>query len=221
MSDTKRMTLYEMALERLRKKEEVSPELKIFNPLKAKIGDFVSIDAADLSGTNFLVTELDVYKQLIGSETFEFTDYPLRDGDKWVTVRVNPVANPDPYSHKHYNVLVLYPDFEMQYDEEFCKNILNSGGPLEVKDGEGRVLATYNRLFDGATEPVVCEVMVLKDLSKPLERETVSCWDFGRNLEDKSCEFYFVEMNNNDHMFQMFRGIEVSEKDITLLPISK
>lgn len=218
MSDDKRgMTLWEIAREALKKNQEKPPEFKLFNPLKAKLGDFVSIEAEGVSGINFTVFEIAVYKRIIHGESFEFTEYILRDGDKWVTVRVNPIADPDQFSKKHYDVLMLSPDYEMDYDGGLHNQILNAGLPLEVKDDKDEILATYCRLVEGMRDPYHCEVTVLKDKDKPPSIESIDYWDFGRHLGDGTCEFYFVELNNtHGHMFQMFKGVEISEKDITI-----
>lgn len=220
MADDKQgMTLWEIACQSFKSQQEEPPEFKIFNPLKAKLGDFIAIEAADVSGTNFVVCEIDLYKRVVHGETFESVDYVLRDGDRWAYLRVNPIADPDQFSQRHYNVLLLFPDFEMAYDEGLHNQILNAGLPLEVKDDKGKVMATYARLVEGMKNPHHCEVTVLKDRTKLPTTELVDSWDFGRNLEDNSCEFYFVELNKTQgNMFQMFRGVEISEKDVTILP---
>lgn len=217
--DKKGMTLWELARQSFQKKQEEPPEFKIFNPLKAKLDDFVAIEAADVSGTNFTVSEIDPYKRVRHGETFESVDYVLRDGDRWVYLRVNPVADADKFSQKHYDVLLLFPDYQMDYDKELIDNILNAGLPLEVRDDKGEVMATYTRLVEGMKRPDSCEVTVLKDRTKPSTTEIVYSWDFGRNLENGSCEFYFVELNETQgNIIQMLRGVEISEKDVTILP---
>ncbi len=215
----KRMTLWEILKEKMSGEKEEPQELKVFNPLKAKIGDFVSIDFADLGGKNFTVVEIDVYKREIGGEIFEFADYILREGDIWVHLRVYPISNADPYSHKHCDSLILFPDFEMAYDKNFHEVILPSG-ILEVKNENNNILATYNRR-DNLKEPFEAEVKVIEDSAKPPKIENWHFWDFERQTEDKKIEYYFVEMNTENGWFQMYRGFEVSEKDILVMPCQK
>ncbi len=213
------ITLWQLLKEKVKSEKEEPSEFKIFNPLKGKIGDFVSIEAVDLYGKNFLISEIDVYKTVIGGKIFESCDYILREGENWVTLRVLPLSNPDPYSHKHATALVLFPDSEMEYDKKFHKKILPAG-TLEVKDTGKNLSAVYTRC-NGIKEPYTAEVAALKDPAQEPEKESLVYWDFERKTDDGKIEYYFVEMNSGTGWFQMFRGFEVSEKDVTLLPAGK
>lgn len=208
-------TLFELAIEALQKKEPA--EFGIFNPLKARIGDFVKIDAEGVPSDAILgIVEIDAYKRVVRG-TFQFTDYVLREGDTWVTVRVNPLANPDPRSQKHFCVLVLFPDTEMGFDENFLK-ILNSGEPLEVREGD-KIIATYDRLVKDEKEPDDCTVTCMEDPGQSPKIEFIDSWAFIRDIGDNTPEFYFVEMNRSQgNIFQTFRGVEITESDVTIFP---
>ncbi len=218
---TERQTLWQMLAKKIKGEQEELEEFKVFNPLKGKVGDFISIEAEDLSGINFSIVEIDACKRKIGEEIFELTDYVLRDGETWVYLRVYPITNPEPYSHKHADVLLLSLDCEMEYNENFHKEILPNG-ILEVRDGEGKIIATYTRR-GGLKEPQDAEITIIKveDRKQIINEESVQCWDFERQLEDGSLEYYFVEMNNDTGCSQMFKGIEISEKDIIIFSENK
>lgn len=221
MSTSERgMTLWEVGVEWVKGVQGKDlPESKIFNPLKANLGDFISIAAVGLSGMNFvIVAEIDEYERTIGNKTYRFADYILRNGDEWFTLRVNPVEDADPYSQKHFDLLLLYPDAEFEYNENLHKNVLPTG-VLEVRDESGNVIATYQRL-GGLTDPHEAKVTALKDRTKTPEVEHFHYWDFCR-ANDGTTEYYFVEMNKETGWFQMFRGVELFEKDVLLTPHKK
>ncbi len=214
----KGMTLWEIIKDKISGGKEEPLEFNFFNPLKAKLGDFVSIETAELSGKNFTLVETDIYKRKILGENFEFANYIFREGDNWVHLRVFPLTNPEPYSYKHCDVMVVFPDFEMPYDQNFYEIILPSG-ILEVKDGQGNLMATYNRR-ENLKDPIFAEVTVIDNADNQPKIESWDCWDFERDTaQDK--EYYFVEMDLKTKSFQMFWGREISEKDIIIFPSEK
>lgn len=208
-------TLWELLKDYFQNEQEEPEELKIFNPLKLKIGDFVSIDAAGLFGKQLVVSELDVYERKIGGEKFEFVNYVLLDDENNpVNLRIHPIKNSDPYAKQHCDALVVLPDFEMAYDKGFHENVLPTG-VLEVKDDKGNVLATYQRVGE-SKESYLATVTVLDNPDNAPKREKYSYWDYIREV-DGSTEFYFVEMNDETGWIQMFKGVPVSEPDVKVL----
>lgn len=209
-------TLWELLKDYFQNEQkEQSEELKIFNPLRLKIGDFVSIDAAGLFGRQLVVSELDVYERKIGNERFEFVNYVLLDDEtKPVNLRIHPIKGSDPYAKQHCDAMVVLPDFEMAYDKVFHENILPAG-ILEVKDNQGNLLATYQRVGE-SKEPYLATVTVLDNPNQPPKKEKYSYWDYVRDIGG-SAEFYFVEMNEESGWIQMFKGFQVSELDVKVL----
>lgn len=182
-----------------------------YNPLNAEIGGFVSIPLQDLSGRQFSLVEIDDYARHIANKKFQFADYICQDGDTWITLRANPITGGDPYSTKKLNILGLYPHREFDYDEEFHKEILPTG-TIEVKDDDGKVIATYMRL-NNLKDPYTAEVYAFKDKSEPYEVGECDYWDFAREVDGKT-EFYFVEMDKENGTFTTYRGVEVESVDI-------
>ncbi len=215
MSEEKGMTLWEILKDKISGEKEEPLEFKFFNPLKAKLGDFVSIETAELGGKNLALAEIDIYKREILDEKFEFANYILREGDNWVHLRIFPLTNPNPYSHKHCDVMVVFPDFEMPYDQNFHEVILPSG-ILEVKDDKGSLIATYTRR-ENLKDPILAEVAVIDHTDNQPKIEQWHCWDFERDTSEGK-EYYFVEMDFKTKSFQMFWGREISEKDVIILP---
>jgi hypothetical protein len=189
--------------------------LKVYNPFSLKPMDFVTVDDV-LNGvreTRYQVTEVDVYRRTIGDRTFESVDYVLHDaaGDAWLTMRVSEDAGtPD---NKQRTILLLFPDYEGEYDEDLHKRVLPSG-ILELKNDQGELLARYERL-NGLKDPYRADVLVL-DADGPPRHESFDYWDFGRERDGRQ-EFYFVEMNTETGVIQTWRAAETSESELAFL----
>ena len=210
-----RQTAWEIMRDFFQDKKEKPQELQIFNPLGLKIGDFVSIDIEGLFGEQFPVTEIRENTTGVGEKDFVHTDFVLAtEGDETVYLRLNPVVNSDPYAKKHCDMLVLFPDAEMRHDEDFYKNTLSTG-ILEVNE-DGVVIATYERIRK-KKDPFQAIVKVVDKQGQPPRVERISYWDYDRDTEDGTKEFYFVEMNEETGFFKMFRGVPVFEESVKFL----
>ena len=194
--------------------------LRVYNPFALKPADFVTVDDVlnGISKTTYQVTEIDVYRRTIGEKTFESVDYVLQDSkeanDNWLTLRVSETgALPSAAGPAERTILLLFPDYEGEYDEDLHKQVLPSG-ILEIKDDHGEVLAHYERLH-GLTDPYRADVLVLAADAQP-RHESYDYWDFGRK-QDARDEFYFVEMNTENGMFQTWRAVETTENELSFL----
>jgi len=191
--------------------------LQVYNPFALKPADFVTVDDVlnGVSKTTYQVTELDVYRRTIGDKTFESVDYVLQDSngtdDSWLTLRVSESAASPGATQR--TILLLFPDYEGEYDEELHKQVLPSG-ILEIKDDQGQILARYERLH-GLRDPYRADVLVLA-ADGQRRHESYDYWDFGRNQDGRD-EFYFVEMNAETGMFQMWRAVETTENELSFL----
>lgn len=220
MAEKRGITLWEIFKEKMSGEQEKPQEFKIYNPLKVRIGDFVLLDTVDeLNGRNFTAVEIDVYHCLSEEGNFDIANYVLRESDFFVHLRIFPIANADPYSPKHCIPLALFPDCEIGYDEKLHKEVLPTG-VLEVRGEKGELLATYSRR-NSLKEPFEAKVTVIEssDSENPPKIEKWYFWDFSREIGDGFVEYYFVEMNAKNGSFQMFRGYEIYEQNITVLPL--
>jgi hypothetical protein len=189
--------------------------LHVYNPFALKPKDFIIVDDAlnGITGTRYQVTEIDLYRRSIGDKTFESVDYVLHDAvaDAWLTVRVSENAGTP--GNQERTILLLFPDYEGEYDEDLHKRVLPSG-VLELKDDRGELLARYERL-NGLSEPYRADVLVLAPDEQP-RHESYDYWDFGREQDGKE-EFYFVEMSTETGVIQTWRGVETSENELSFL----
>lgn len=216
MADSKKgKTLFEMAMEKVRHEDKTPPELKILNPLQARINDWVMLDDAGFEGMRFSLTEIDVFTHRIQGEEFKFNDYILRAGDNWMTLRVNPVTNPERFAKKRYYVLALTRYDKFPYNKDFEDLLVNR--ELNFNDDKGAVTATYSRL-NGVSDPYLAEVLVLSDPAKPVKSENFTYWDYSRTLDDNHVEYCFVERDEQTKELSIFTGVEVSDKDVRILP---
>jgi hypothetical protein len=188
--------------------------LRVYNPFGLKPADFVTLDDVlnGISKTTYEVTEIDVYRRTIENRTFESVDYVLQDSnDHWLTVRVSD--NSSLPGQPERTILLLFPDYEGEYDENLHKNVLPSG-VLEIKNGEGELIARYERLH-GLRDSYQADVLVIGADAQP-RHESYEYWDFGRKQDDRE-EYYFVEMNTETGMFQTWRAVQTTDGELSLL----
>jgi hypothetical protein len=189
--------------------------LRVYNPFALKPGDFVTVNDVlnDVPETRYQVSEVDVYRRTIDDRSFESVDYVLQDSaDRWATVRVSADAGLP--GNTQQTILLLFPDYEGEYDEDLHKRVLPTG-ILEIKDAQGDLLARYDRLH-GLKEPYRADVLVLT-ADQPARHESSEYWDFGRKRDDGREEFYFVEMSTETGVIQTWRGVETSENELSFL----
>jgi hypothetical protein len=212
--DERRLTPWQAFKDLLSGPKQQPLVLRVYNPLGLKPADFVTVDDV-LNGihkTTYQVTEIDVYRRTIENRTFESVDYVLQDSNEhWLTVRVSDNSSLPGRSER--TILLLFPDYEGEYDEDLHKNVLPSG-VLDIKNDDGQLIARYERLH-GLREPYQADVLVIGADAEP-RHESCEFWDFGRKQEDRE-EFYFVEMNTETGVFQTWRALETTENELSLL----
>ena len=188
--------------------------LRVYNPFGLKPSDFVTVDDVlnGISKTTYQVTEIDVYRRSFEDRTFESVDYVLQDSnEQWLTVRISDNSSLPGGTER--TILLLFPDYEGEYDEDLHKNVLPSG-VLDIKNDDGELIARYERLH-GLRDPYQADVLVIGMEPEP-RHESYQYWDFGRKQNDRE-EFYFVEMNNETGMFHTWRAVETTENELSLL----
>jgi len=188
--------------------------LRVYNPFGLKPSDFVTVDDVlnGISKTTYQVTEIDVYRRSIENRTFESVDYVLQDSnEQWLTVRISDNSSLPGGTER--TILLLFPDYEGEYDEDFHKNVLPSG-VLDIKNDDGELIARYERLH-GLRDPYQADVLVIGTEPEP-RHESYQFWDFGRKQNDRE-EFYFVEMNNETGMFHTWRAVETTENELSFM----
>src|SRR5262249_47953392 len=157
------------------------------------------------------------YKRRIEGREFVFTDYvllarPLKGGDVWVRLRLNPAGDPDKAAGLTHKALVLQLDDEMAYGKAFHDVVNDTTQKFEVRQ-DGNLVAEYWRIND-VTGPHKATVAVVKDTNDdgrvdPGEVETirVEYWDYWRDTPDEAgqpfTEFLFVEMDGETGWFQV------------------
>src|SRR5207244_10948607 len=117
------------------------------DPFALKRLDLLTVDDVlnGVTGTRYQVTEVDVYRRTIGDRAFESVDYVLQDAtaDAWLTVRVS--ENSGTPGNKQRTILLLFPDYDGEDDEDLHKRVLPNG-ILELKNDQGEVVARYERV---------------------------------------------------------------------------
>ena len=212
-------TLWEMLVEYF---QSGPVELRFYNPLKAKVGSFVTFDEFDLKDLDFRVEELRESRRDIRGREFLSADYgllarPLGKPEVPVRLRLNPVENPERAGGLTHYALLLRLDDEMAFTEDL-HNILRDGtGEFRVLE-DGEVKAVFTRV-GGVLEPYRVRVAVVRDANfdqkvekDEVERREIESWDYERETTGDGGvvkkEYLFVEMDRETGWFQIWRGHE-------------
>lgn len=221
-------TLWEM----LKEKFQPAPvELQFYNPLKARIGNAVTINEIELRDYNFFIKEIHEYRRTIGRQQHYFADYvllarPLGGEDVLLRLRLVPVADPQRAAGLTHQALLLRLYDEMAYNEELHKVVNDTTKKFEVLEN-GQVVAEYWRINDVATS-YKAKVAVITDINRDnkveineVQRRGLEYWDYWRETTEaggvKFTEFLFIEMDSANGWFQMWRGREVDPQLVIVM----
>ncbi len=201
---------------------EKPAELKIFNPLQLRIGDFLLTsqvpELAARKMVNLTIFEIDAAALIVGSKRFEHVDYLGSDGEQWCIVRVNPREDALP-SAQQSDTTVLFLYCEIEFDQELVERVLPTGmfSIFDVLGDTSSAVLTFTRLNAelGIKDPwdVRLEKVTDPHLQFPAQ-EKIKMWDFGRTCEDGRTEYLYVEMSEENGKIQMFRGYNTEETNI-------
>jgi hypothetical protein len=209
-------------------------ELQYHNPLEAKVGCTVAFEhEPEISGINFVIEKISVYKTTVGSKDFFHTDYHLKgisvDHDSTVRLRLRLISDEKSENGQRIQLLYLYDQFE--FDKDFHDNNLGDPtGELHVtQDDEGNDLdepRKYWRVED-VLDPYKSRLTILRDIDgngtiedEELEHKDVTYWDYSRNTDDSAgneiTEYLTVEMDTKTGYFDFLRGTDVLSSQISV-----
>ena len=233
-ADGRGRTLYEILTGR--NKRDMRPlELQYHNPLEAKVGCTISFEhEPEISGINFVIEGIVVYKTRVRNKDFFHTDYLLKgnslDVDAPVRLRLRLIADETVENTLGHRIQLLYPYCEMEYDKDFHENVLGDPtGEFHVnQDDEGNELEEPRKYWrvEDVLDPYKARVTTLKDADgngtiedDELEHSNITYWDYHRNTEvdgQEVREFLTIEMTNDTGYFRFFRGTEVLASQISV-----
>jgi hypothetical protein len=221
-------TLWEMLVERF---TWTPTELTVYNPLKAKVGSAATINTIEWRDFNFFITEIREMKRSIGGREFFTVDYtllarPIGADDVMVRLRLNPVDDPDRAAGLSHDVLLLRLYDQIAYDKGFHDVVTDTTGKFEVRQ-DGVVVEEYWRINDVKTS-YQAKVAIVKDLNRDkkvtsdeIERRPLEYWDYWRETKDEGGQplrqFLFVEMDQKDGWFQIWRGEPIDPNKVTVI----
>lgn len=221
-------TLWEMLVEAF----SGPTEFKFYNPLRARIGNAVSISDVELRDFNFFLREIREYKRRIGRKNFFFADYvilarPLNADELLLRLRLTPVEERHAAdSELSHDVLLLRLDDEFKYDKEFHSILTDESQKFEVREHD-EVVAEYWRIND-VTSPYQAKVSVIQDTNKnrraemnEVEKLELEYWDYWRESKAEGdvaqTEFLFVEMDSESGWFQIWKGLSIDPKRVMVM----
>jgi len=215
-------------------KPDTTPlELKYYNPLKAKLGMSVTMEFEDnLSGINFFIEKIAVYKTITNGKEYLHTDYVLKgvtlDAPKPLRVLLRLVKHEDSLNKLGCDLQVLQVMDEFPWDEGFYENVLcNDARQFRVeRDDAGNELRepiVYWRV-DNVPDPYRADVTILSDqdgdgkvAEEELTRYSTTYWDYHREMDKSTAlEYVWVEMDETKH-FVLYRGTQVTADQIMVI----
>jgi hypothetical protein len=221
-------TLFEMLCDRFK-----GPiEHQVANPLKMKLGQSMTIKDIDYKGLVFYLKRILEYKRTINGEDFVFTDYelqarPFGADEVNLRLRLNPIADPDAVSGLTHNAVLLKMYDELAYTEDFHKIVNDTTKQFQVFEN-GVMTEQYWRVNDvqesyKTTVTVVDSASVDKGVKKvdELPKNYLEFWDYHRETVDeanqKLIQYLFVEMDQSNGWFQIWRGAEIDTQLVSVL----
>ena len=236
-ADGRGRTLFEILTGR-NKKDQRPVEFQHHNPLKAKVGGFITIDEEpDVADIRFSVDAIAVYETKIGSKSFFHTDYYLKgtalDASEPIRYRLRLIAdeNVENKLRCRIQLLRLYTTMEQQEAEEsnFASVLSDPEGVFYIDyDDEGNQYTkeqrpTYWRI-KGIIDPYHASVVFMKDTDgngsiddEELERSNMTSWEYHRDTtvdSVKTREYLSIEMNDETGFYTFLRGGEVLQSQI-------
>jgi len=229
--------LYEILLRKVGWLDEAPPpkaeEQKVFNPIGAKIGGSITVDALDYRGLNFFVKEIREYSVNMAGKNHRFVDYillarPLGKPDMWVRLRLVPDRNSDTRLTHKAMVLHLYDEFE--YNEDFKQGVLEDESKKFVVDDDKNdgdpsndTHDEYWRVNDVGIS-YSAKYLAMQDENNDgkidqdeIARGNIDFWDYSRLTDIDGVEteqYMFVEMDKKSGWFQLWQGTQVSPENV-------
>jgi hypothetical protein len=220
-------TLWEM----MREKFSSPVELDFYNPLQARIGNAVTINEIDLRDYNFFLREIREYRRTIGGKNFLFADYvllarPLGGEDVVVRLRLNPVDDPERSGGLTHHALLLRLYDECAYNPDLHAVVQDDTKRFQVIE-DGQVTEEYWRVHD-VGDSYQAAVAVVRDVNQDgkvekseVERQRLEYWDYWRDVPDVGgtpvTEYLFVEMDQGNGWFQMWKGSAVDPQRVMVI----
>ena len=229
-----------------RNKKDLTPlELQYHNPLGCRVGSVICCDENYVSGVNFTVEKISVYKTDLSRQTFWHTDYHLKGvrlgDDKYLRMRLRLIADDNVVNELGHQIQLLEAFKESGWDKGLYQLLCENGDYDTEYDSDdfpsfklwenynGEQLETpyqYWRI-ENVPDPYKSQCTVLQDTDgdgtvedEELEHFPVTSWDFSRLTEDENgleiIEYLNVEMDDENRYFTFLRGNDVKAFQITV-----
>ena len=228
MSEQKGRTIWDIITGKKKQEKNKPLELRLHNPLGAKVGCVVNFDhEAELKGIGFVIEKIIVYETRVANEKYYHTDYCLRgvslDRDKPIRFRLRLMDDEDATNELGCRLQLLQPYYELPYDEGL-RDLCMANGDNDATDEAGEKTFKVNkddvgndleearrywRIGGQELGPYEAYTTTLKDKDgdgkvdeSELEHGQLTYWDFSRITEDEGeqeiTEFLTIELNNSE-----------------------
>lgn len=213
-------------IQSLRDRWSKPKELGIFNPLKARIGGSLSIDAMGVRDHTYRIVSMSEFNREI-CQLGKFVDYEGvcrvgREIDK-LRLRMVPQEHPDELTGLTHSALVLRLHYECGHQDAvesgLERTVKGRGNTGQFEIEWGGTKTVYFRIGDLKT-CYIAKISILKDEdgngivnSDEIRSEAVEYYDYHTELQDEAgqpyLEYLFVERNQKTGWWQIWKGSEV------------
>lgn len=226
--------LYEILYKKLAgegdKPEEIQED-KIYNPLRARVGNAVSVDSLEYGDLNFFVRSIrEVALKPSGSKT-RFVDYdivarPLEGDDVVLRLRIIPTAKA--LDGSKFQILILNLLVEEEYNQEVYDIVQDGSGVFNLNwPDKGIDNRHYQRVGD-VRKGYKANTLTLQDenndgkisANEVQNTGTIDFWDYTTKLEVEGVSednFMFVEMDSDTKWMWTWLGQPISPHRVEIL----
>jgi hypothetical protein len=207
---------------------EPPPESKLkLNPLKIKENQYLSLTTLDEEDYQFKVEKIEEWARTVQGNTHRFTDYflvssPTADQQPIrMKLRMNPSADGTTVGLGQ-RILKLQLSDEMEFDGDFYNMITeeksadNTDQPDFVEKNDDDSVKAQWWFINDVRGSYMADVTTV-DEGKTTNRQ-VEMFQYYRDVEKQSGkqqrEYLFVEIGQDDHLIQIWKGVEIDESEV-------
>jgi len=215
-------TAWEILKDKLSGKAPQPASRPFYNPTGARVGEprLIDIEGAQLAGYSWTVSALVEYSRQINGAAFKFSDCiltgfnPAASGE---AAKIEARLRSFPSANGGVDQAFLQLEDEFEFSQDFLGVVNDDTGKFEIS-GDGQETAAFFRVngargsYPASTLRVSAQAADGAAAPDGFTEGRIEYWDYWREPADGGLkEFVFIEKNEADGWFQIWRGKEYVE----------
>ena len=215
-------TAWEILKDKLSGKPNPPAGRPFYNPTGARVGQpqLIDLEGARLEGYSWTVSALVEYSREINRAAFKFSDCvlsgfnPAASGD---AAKIETRLRSFPNANGGVDQVFLELEDEIEFSQDFLGVVNDDTGKFEIT-GDGAEPATFFRVNNARSSYSASALRVTAQTADGAAAEggftegRIEYWDYWREPADGGLkEFVYIEKNEADGWFQIWRGKEYVE----------